>query len=220
MRAWIRAVRSAGASTRSPPGSPGAPRPQGRRRVARAAHRARAHVARSCHTSARWFGASRSRPRWTWALTVPMGRSVMTQMSASDSSPKKRSVMTSRYGSGRAATDRRKPFASLGLEGVAGRVTGTRQCRHEDVVEGRRQGHPSSGRWRPGASSAASRCGPARHPVGRRRGSWPVSDGRARMSPAWRPRRPRSDPGSGSTSGRRWASRARRGCGMHPRPQP
>ncbi len=67
----------------------------------------------------------------------------MTQMSASDSSPKKRIVSTSRYGSGSAATALAQAFASLCLEGVAGRVAGARQGRHQDVVEGGRERHLS-----------------------------------------------------------------------------
>ncbi len=162
---------------------------------------------------------SRSRPRWTWALTVPIGRSVMMQMSASDSSPKKRSVITSRYGSGSAATDLRRPSrrsASRASWPDRPRPAGSPSARHLAASSAR----PAVGSMQPGANSVASRCGPATHPVGRRRGSWPVSGGRARTSPAWRPRRPRFAPGSGSRSGTRWASQARQGFERRPRPPP
>ena len=50
-------------------------------------------------------------PRRSWVLTVPSGRSVWRAISSSWSSPKKRRVTTSRYGSGNAATAPRRSAA-------------------------------------------------------------------------------------------------------------
>ncbi len=85
----------------------------------------------------------RSRPRWTWALTVPSGRRVATPISPRLKSPKYRSVMTSRYGSGNRLTAIRtrswscaRMTSSLGSESLA-------RDRQDSVVERHRHRLPA-----------------------------------------------------------------------------
>ena len=135
-----RAGRARGRSQPSPgprtprsggcPRSPRAPRARAPRRVhrrarPRTARRRRASAARTGRSGGRAAHASlqgstvprrRRRPRRRCVFTVGSGRSVWRAISSSDSSPKKRSVTVSRYGSGRVDTAARSVGLALGAQ--------------------------------------------------------------------------------------------------------
>ena len=78
---------------------------------------------RSSDSRPRARSRTRASPRWSWVLTVPIGRPVWRAISSSVASPKNRSATTSRYGSGRAATAVRISVArSARIERRAGSV--------------------------------------------------------------------------------------------------